>query len=185
MSSRLLAPLVSGLLAIAGAAASGGDVKVLPPAKREFQSPSGSHVLEVSGTAGWKSPYAQVELFSLSGGTRRSLWSKELPHRFGPGSAMVSDTGRVLLTDEWLKTPSPYAILLFAETGIEVARYSMLDISKVSGVPSSKLVTTARFGSWMSASPRAAVSRNAVILEAGKVRLELDLDSGRITRTGI
>ncbi|MBC7924672.1 MAG: hypothetical protein H7039_03360 [Bryobacteraceae bacterium] len=199
MSSRLPAPLVSGLLAIAGGAilvgtimigtivvgaASGGDVKVLPPVKREFLSPSGSHVFEVSGTAGWKSPYAHAELFSTSRGSRRSLWSKDLPHRFGPGSAIVSDTGRVLLIDEWLKTPSPYAVVLFAETGTEVARYSMQDIAQVSGVPSSKLVTTARFGPWMSALPRAEVSRNTVILEAGNVRLELNLDSGRIVRKG-
>lgn len=179
--------LVSGFAAVVSAstvagATSGRDAKALPPEFRTFPSPAGSYVLELRGPAGWKTPYAQAELFSVSTGGRRSVWSKTLQHRYGPGLAIVSDSGQVLLIDEWLKTPSPQAIVLFSNTGSEAARYSMPEIAAVSGVPSSKLVTAARAGVWMSSPPDAVFSRAVVVLEAGGVRLEINLNSGRLTK---
>lgn len=178
--SRAGLVLASGLLSVAG-----GDVRISPPLLRAFQSPAGSHVLEVRGTDGWKLPNALAELFSIGRGGRRTLWSKALPHRYGPWSAIVSDSGSVLLLDEWVKTPSQFALMLIDAAGTEIARYSMSDIAEVSGVPTSKLVTTARIGPWMSASPKPAFDRRVVMLEAGGVPLEIDLVSGRLTRTGI
>lgn len=161
--------------------AHGKDVKVLPPEVRSFESPSGAYVLEVLGTAGWKQPQARAELFSVSAEGRSRRWSAALPHRFGPGSAFVSDTGRVVMIDEWVKTPSQYAVALFAENGDMVSRHSMSDIATVSRVPASTLVTRARVGPWMSAAPALAPAQDSVAVEAGGVRLEISLDSGRIS----
>lgn len=94
---------------------------------------------------------------------------------------MVCDKGRVVLIDEWLKTPSPLAILLFSETGSEIVRYSMSEIATISGVPASTLVAKARVGTWMSDEPVAIYDRELAVLEAGGLRLDLHLRTGRLS----
>lgn len=176
--------LAGGLCASGPHAVHGRDVKVLPPEVRTFRSPAGTYLLEVRGRTNWKPPQAQAELFAIVGTERQKLWSRRLPHRYGPGTAFVTDAGRVLLIDEGIKTPSEYAVMLLDLGGDTVKRFSMSDIAVAAGVSEPDLITSARFGPWMSALPVPAPGREAMILEAGKVRLELSLDSGNVTRTG-
>jgi hypothetical protein len=163
-------------------AAHGRDTKLRPPELRSFASPSGTFVLEVRGPAGGASLQARAELFSAGAAGRQSLWSKPLPQRYGPGTAVVFDDGRVVLIDEWVKTPSPYALMLLAANGDTLVCHSMADIAAVSGVSTARLVTGATAGPWMSAPPERVAGRKALLVTAGKVRLELDLASGRLAR---
>ncbi len=185
MSERLRY-ILSGLLAVVGAlaltTAEGGDRNVLPSELRTFQSPSGAYVLEVQAVDAWKSPRSKAELFAVTAAGRRSCWSAVLPHRYGPGTAFVSDTGQVLLIDEWVKSLSDYAIVLYAKNGEVLARHPVADIEAVSGIHRADLVTRAHVGPWMSAPPVQSPQGDAVRLEAGGVPLEVNLLTGRITR---
>src|SRR5262245_9840853 len=87
------------------------DRITLPPASREFTSPSGKFVLVVSTKDSWKSPRATGELFS-AGANRTLLWSRELPQEYGPRFALVNDQGTVLMLDEWINVNTRYAILV-------------------------------------------------------------------------
>lgn len=178
--------LSRGLLAVIGAmlltTAQGRDRIEFPPELRSFPSPSGAYVLEVRAVDGGKQPKSHAELFLVNSEGRRSLWSAALPHRYGPGLAFVSDKGRALLIDEWMKTPSKYAVVLLAENGDTIARHSMSEIVALSGVPGSEVVTVARFGPWMSAPPALTPTQDSVRVEAGGVPLEISFYSGRISR---
>jgi hypothetical protein len=176
-----------GLLAVIGffmlTTAQSSDRIDLPPEVRLFQSPSGVYEFEVRAVDGWKQPQSEAELFAVGPDAgRRSLWRVALPHRYGPGLAFVTDAGRVLLIDEWMKTPSSYAVQLFAVDGEEIARHSMADIVALTGVPGSEIVTIARVGPWMSAPPTLSPTQDSVLVEAGGVPLAINLQTGHVSR---
>jgi hypothetical protein len=176
---RWLTAVVGALvLALAGA----GDRNVLPPPMRAFASPSGSFVLEVRALDAWQSPRAHAELIAVADGGRRSVWAADLRHRYGPGTAFVSDAGRVLLIDEWMRVLSEDALVLYDPTGRQVARHPVADIEAVSGVSRADLAQSARSGPWMSAPPTLLPGGSAVRVEAGGVRLSVDFDTGRLAR---
>ena len=187
MSDRLRY-IINSLLAVVGAlllaTAEGGDRNVLPPELRSFSSPSGAYVFEVRAVDAWKSPQSRVELFAVNADARRSCWAAVLPHRYGPGTAIVNDTGHVLLIDEWMQTLSDYAIVLYGQNGNLIARHSVSDIETVSGVHRADLATRARAGAWMSAPPKLSPTPDAVLFEAGGVALIVNLLTGRIERAG-
>lgn len=164
-------------------AAQSRDRIELPPEVRAFQSPSGAYVFEVRAIDRWKLPQSEAELFLVTPDAgRRSLWRAVLPQRYGPGSAFVTDAGRVLLLDEWMKTPSSHAVELFSQDGELIARHSMSEIVALSGVPGSEIVTVATVGPWMSALPAMSPTQDTVLVEAGGVPLEIDLHTGRISQ---
>lgn len=179
--------LFKGVLAAVGIfalppGASAGDAKALPPEFRTFHSRSGEYVLEIRGSKGWKQPLPQAELFREAPAGRVSRWTKALPHRFGPRFAFVSDKGQVMLFDEWLITPSPYAIAWLADNGDMRLQRSMAEISTAAGVSGRELVRRARCGPWMSAAPALSGNGNSILVEAGGIGLEVGFDSGLITR---
>ncbi len=159
------------------------DVKALPPEFRSFSSPAGAYVLELRGPRGWKPPQAQAELFAARPGGRRSVWTKPLPHRYGPALAVVSDEGLVLLLDEGLRSPGSLAVTVLARDGSEIARYSTSDIAKTAGVTMSGLIKSARVGIWMSAPPAMTPDGSAVVLDAAGLQLKVDLHSGQLSRS--
>ncbi|MGJ5820446.1 hypothetical protein [Paludibaculum fermentans] len=165
-------------------ASSQRDGKTLPPELRTFSSPAGAYVLELRGPEGWKRPQAQAELFAARPGGRRSVWTKTLPHRYGPALAVVSDQGVVLLIDEGVRTPGPLAAVIIARDGRETARYSTAEIAKLAGVTIVALAKSARVATWLSAPPAITSGGGVVVLEAASVPLELDLNSGHLRRTG-
>ena len=180
--------IINSLLAVVGAlmltTAEGGDRNILPPELRSFSSPSGAYVFEVRTVDAWKSPQSRVELFAVNADARRSCWAAVLPHRYGPGTAFVSDTGHVLLIDEWMKTLSDSAIMLYAKNGTLIIRHSVSDIETVSGVHRADLATRAHAGAWMSAPPKLSPSHDAVLLEGGGVPLVVNLLTGLLERAG-
>lgn len=162
--------------------AMGKDKKVRPPAQRRFASPSGTFALDVTGAVGWPSPQAHAELFAVAAGARRSLWSRPLPQRYGPALAVVSDEGTTLLVDEWIRTPSPYALVVIGVTGETIGAHSMADIAAASGVSPADLAARATDGPWMSAPPSLDPPSHRVVVEAGGIRLVVDLATAQLSR---
>ena len=184
MPDKHLSYVAIGLLVITAffpAVSHGSDLKALPPETRSFESPTGAYVLEIRAVDGWSQPSAGAELFRVDSADRSSRWFKVLPHRFGPGLAFVSDEGRVVLLDEWMKTPSEHAVVVVSTTGETVARHSMSEIGNAAGVATSVLVSKATVGPWMSAPPHFQPARDALEVEVAGVRLEINLRSGRIS----
>ena len=179
---RVLLGAVMAGPGVAGAGA-GADVKRLPAEQRQYVSPSARYRLAVAGPAGWSSPWAQAAFFVSEGAGQRQLWARTLAQRFGPGQVLVTDSGWVVMFDEGQKSPSEHAIELVGLDGQVAARYAVRDIARVSGVPLPEVIGRARFGAWMSAEPQLGPEQVSVVVEAGGVRLTLQLATGRLTRT--
>lgn len=158
------------------------DAKVLPPVFRSFTSDNKSFVLDIQGSAGWRSPYATAELFSVGRSGRVRIWSQKLPHRFGPSTALISDSGRVLLINEGMNTPSPRSLTLLDESGAEIARYSIQEIGAIAKVSVSEMLHSARSLMWMSAPVRPLWKRGIIEFEVAGVPLNLNLASGELSR---
>lgn len=160
----------------------GQDKKSRPPASRRFSSESGAFELEVTGADHWKTAQAHAEMFAVAPSGRRSAWSTPLPQRYGPALALVADNGGALLVDEWINTPSPYALMVIAPDGKTVCSHSMNDIAAASGVSSAQLAASAAAGPWRSARPIYLAKQDAVLIEAAGVRLHVDLKTGKLSR---
>lgn len=174
-----LATAIASLLPVAVPAL---DKKVLPPPRRSFASPSGRFELQLRSAQAAADPHVVAEMFRLDAAGRHSLWSRPLPQRLGPALALVSDEGATLLVDEWVKTPSPYALMVLGPGGETLGTHSMADIAAVSGHSMAELVARARSGPWMSAAPRRSDQPQRVLLQAGGVPLAIDLATAQLVR---
>jgi hypothetical protein len=72
------------------------------------------------------------------------------------------------------------ALVLYSQAGVQIARHSVTDIEAVSGVSRADLAERATSGAWMSAPPVLDPAGDAVIVEAGRVPLRVDLGTGRL-----
>lgn len=174
-----LVAVIASLLPVAVPAL---DKKVLPPPRRSFASPSGRFELQLRSAQAASDPHVVAEMFRLDTAGRHSLWSRPLPQRLGPALALVSDEGSTLLVDEWVRTPSPYALMVLGPGGETVGTHSMADIAAVSGLPMAELVARARSGPWMSDAPSRSAEPQRVSLHAGGVQLLIDLGTARLAR---
>lgn len=164
------------------AASSGQDEKSRPPASRRFASANGDFQLDVTSPDNWKTSRAHAEMFAVASSGRRSVWSTALPQRYGPALALVSSNGGVLLVDEWINTPSPYALMVLAPNGETVGSHSMNDIAAASGLSPAQLAASAASGPWRSAQPIYEAGQGVMLIEAGGVRLHVDLKTGKLSR---
>lgn len=162
--------------------AGGDDRNVPPPPERSFVSPAGNYRLEVRTPDAGQGILATASLMAVRPGGATAVWSATLPQRYGPGTAFVSDTGRVLLIDEWFRALSDYALVLYDVDGSVLARHPVADIEAASGLTRAELASRGRAGPWMSASPERAPSGDAVVVEAGGVRLLVSLETGALAR---
>lgn len=158
------------------------DKKVLPPPRRSFASSSGRFELVVHSPQPAADPHAMAEMFRIDATERRSLWSRPLPQRLGPALALVSDEGSTLLVDEWINTPSRYALMVLGPGGETLGTHSMADIAAVSGRPMAELAAHATSGPWMSAMPTRTADPQRIVLHAGGMRLSIDLATARLAR---
>jgi hypothetical protein len=164
------------------AAAAGQDKKTRPPAIRRFTADTGAFQLEVTSSNNWRTSQAHAEMFAVSSSGRRSVWSIPLPQRYGPALAVVAVSGGALLVDEWINTPSPYALMVIAPDGRTVSTHSMTDIATAAGLVPAQLTASAASGPWMSAPPVYLAVPDAMLIEAGGVRLRIDLKTGKLLR---
>ena len=145
----------------------------LPPLERRFGS---SFVLTVKTLDGWKTPLARATLADARGGVK---WEQELPHHHGSRRVLVTQSGQVLLVDEWINVLSRYALTLIAPSGVTVAQYSGEQLISALGVPRAAIRLHARLGAWMTVEPR--MDGDSVVFEAGGRRLVLRLADGQLS----
>ena len=97
-----------------------------PPATRIFVSPAGHYKLTIENRDNWQTQETVADLKEIEGDAARTAWQQTLPHRMGPRAALVTDNGEVVLIDEWINSPSPYALSEIDVRGTTIARYGLL-----------------------------------------------------------
>ncbi|WP_442777162.1 hypothetical protein [Sphaerotilus montanus] len=175
------------LLTAGGVSAAAGEVavvkadkRVLPPDRREFQSPSGRFVLTVSTSDHWATRTALAELVDVSGAARQPVWSQALPQQQGPRHVLVANSGAVVLIDEWINIPSPHALMLLSPEGKTLAHYGLDALIATLGVPRRTITAHNQLGVWLSRMPVFSPDESALVLAAGGRGLSLDMASGHL-----
>ena len=161
------------MVGLMGVSLMAADRMDLPPLERRFGS---GFVLTVKTLDGWKTPLARGTLADARGGVK---WERELPHHHGPRRVLVTQSGQVLLVDEWINVLSRYALTLIAPSGVTVAQYSGEHLISALGVPRAAIRLHARLGAWMTVEPK--VVGDSVLFEAGDRRLVLRLADGQLS----
>ncbi len=167
----------------------------LPPESREAASPSGRFVLSVSTPDAWKSKTATAELVEVDGDERRVVWTRKLPHEYGPRFTLVTDEGTVILLDEWINVASSRAITVIHPSGIHpsgihpsgihpsgnvIAQHAFAAIPEVLWIPGRELVAAARHGLWMTNPPTLGDDGKSVRAESGGRTLVIDAADGSL-----
>ncbi|MDP2834761.1 MAG: hypothetical protein Q8Q28_15975 [Pseudomonadota bacterium] len=152
----------------------------LPPPQRHFSSPSGRFVLTFS-SLDRRTPSVSAELVEVSGTRRRSLWSRLLPHEQGPRGALVSDSGAVVLLDEWINVVPRHAIMLIGPDGRTLALYSGEQLFAILNVPRKAISANARHGVWMSSEPIPSADGKTVEFRCARRSFTLQLADGKLT----
>ncbi|MDP2810069.1 MAG: hypothetical protein Q8O34_07965 [Rhodocyclaceae bacterium] len=159
------------------------DAIVLPPARREFQSPSGKFFLTLVSADNWKTFHALAELSALDGAVRRPVWQQSLPHEKGPRRVLVADSGAVVLLDEWINIPSRHALMLISPEGRTLAHYSIDELIATLDVSRKTISANARLGIWLSSVPVLSADGTAVEFRTAGRGLVLQLADGRLAVT--
>ncbi len=120
-------------------------------------------------------------MVEVSGIQRRSLWNRLLPHEQGPRSALVTDSGAVVLLDEWINVVPRHAIMLIGPDGRTPARYSGEQLFAILNVPRKAISANARHGVWMSSEPVPSADGKTVEFRCARRSFTLQLADGKIT----
>lgn len=161
------------MVGLVGVSLVAADRMDLPPTERRFGT---DFVLTVKTLDGWKTPLGRATLVDARGEVK---WERELPHHHGPRRVLVTQSGQVLLVDEWINVLSRYALTLIAPSGVTVAQYSGEHLISALGVPRAAIRLHARLGAWMTVEPR--MDGDSVFFEAGGRRLVLRLADGQLS----
>lgn len=157
------------------------DRITLPPVRKESQSPGGTYVFAVSTPDNWRSFFATGELFSLAGSSRRLLWSARLAQRYGPRFVLVSDSGVVLMIDEWMNVTSPYAVVIVDAANRPIAQHSTDTVQAALQIPMNRIVEMAAHGPWISVPPRFDGTGERVLVGAAGKTLIIRLSDGALS----
>ena len=170
----------AGLCLLLPSAFQGRDENVKPPLVRTFLSPSGKFRLEVRAKDEWRTAAAEAELFRLDPAKagQSSIWRITLPHRQGPGRALVNDLGQVALLDEWFRAAGDYAVVVIDGKGAVRRSHSFHDAARISQIAPDRLITTAKVGPWMSAEPVLDPAGATATLQAAGRPLRLHMATG-------
>ncbi|MEZ6075332.1 MAG: hypothetical protein R3C09_12575 [Pirellulaceae bacterium] len=159
------------------------DKRVLPDAIREFHSPSKNFRLVVVVEEKRTEPVVYAELYRKSdGGVEEDLiWRiDKLPHRLGPSRALVTEGGRVLLIDEWVNTPSSFALMAIEKNGTIKLTLSFADLAKLTGNSERSMAESAKFGAWRSLEPYLVPGKEIACLCTCSTPFHLDLTNGEV-----
>jgi hypothetical protein len=157
------------------------DRITLPNPRREFLAANGKYAFVVATQDGWKSPHGTGELFAVAGGNRTSIWAHELQQQFGPRFVLVSNTGTVLMLDEWINVATPRAIVIFDRSGKLVAQHSTEAVQAVVNVPMNDIVRLAKQGWWITEPPTLNSAGDQVRVATGGKRLDIRVADGRLS----
>ncbi|WP_430714064.1 hypothetical protein [Nodosilinea sp. AN01ver1] len=157
----------------------GRDAIPYPPLLRHDASPAGTYHLvltleqEAEGTR-----RTTASLFETRGDRCQQVWSRPLPHSYGPRLGLVNDSGTVILLDEWINVASPYAIVVMGADGEIKAQHSFDDIVTVTNQSRAEVVEQAAWGFWLSGNPELRRDGAQVSIPTAGGRLTLDLATG-------
>ncbi|MGB3136983.1 MAG: hypothetical protein WBG38_02640 [Nodosilinea sp.] len=147
-----------------------------PPLLRHEVSPAGSYHLVL--TLGQTAPgdrRTTASLFETTGDRCQQLWSQELPHSYGPRTALVNDTGTVVLLDEWINVASSYAIVVLGLDGEIRSQQGFDDIVQATGQTRAEVVGQAAQGFWLGGTPAFAEQGTQVSIPTAGGQLTLNL----------
>lgn len=164
---------------------SDGDAISIPPMKREFSSPDGRHKFTVFTSDNWASKKAKVKLVKITENSQILLWSKDLPHEYGPRHVIVNNQGRILLLDEWINVPSNYAIVLLDSKGEIISQYSFDKLQRFLNISRAEIVEKAKEGWWIASTPTLDTSSNASSVGVAGKLLTIHLNDGHITSSDL
>lgn len=157
------------------------DRITLPDARREFTSRSGNFSFVVFTRDGWQSLRGTGELSSVAGSTRTPVWSADLSQQYGPRFVIVSDTGTVLMLDEWINVSTPYAVVLRDRNNRQIAQHSTDAVQATLQVPMNEVTRLAKYGWWITAPPVLTSAGDAVRVETGGKALTIRLSDGQLS----
>lgn len=138
-------------------------------------------MLVVSTDDDWKSRAANGELFDRAAFGKPGLWRHRLPQELGPRRGWVSDTGAVLLVDDWINGPSPHALMLIGPDGSTLAQSSIDQLIALLGVSRRTVAEHAKLGAWLSSEPQFMSDGASMLLQAGGRELVLNLSGGSLS----
>ncbi|PSR17138.1 hypothetical protein C8255_14120 [filamentous cyanobacterium CCP3] len=159
----------------------GRDAIPYPPLLRHEVSPGGTYHLvltleqEADGTR-----RTVASLFETMGDRCQQVWSRRLPHSYGPRLGLVNDRGTVVLLDEWINVASPYAIVVMEADGEVKAQHSFDDIVAITDGSRAEVVEQAAQGFWLSGYPELNRDGAQVSIPAAGGHLTLDLATGEL-----
>lgn len=170
------------------AGASGGaaprvvrDVISRPPSPRQFVSPSGRFRLVLQLALPQRPPRVVAELFDDGGGAPgRSVWQQQLPHEWGPRTALITDEGRVVLVDEWINVASRRALTLLDLQGKTQLVYSAEQIFDLLAVPRRSISGAATAGVWRTGEPLLSADGLWVEIRSAGRKLRLSTTTGQL-----
>jgi hypothetical protein len=158
------------------------DAISVPPSPRQFESPSGKHILVLTNLP--DRLRTSAELFQIGARApsgRQLVWRQVLPHERGPREALVTDDGMVVLVDEWINVVSVRAVTVLGVDGRAVAQYPAEQLFAMLSVPRRSISSAAKFGIWMSHEPALSQDGRSVEFRSAGKRLTLTLSDGRMT----
>ena len=158
----------------------GQDALPLPPALRHGASPSGDYHLVLTLAEAEGRRYTIASLYAATEDLCQQIWSQPLPHSYGPRLALVSDTGTVVLLDDWINVASPRAIVVLNRAGAVMAQHSFDDIVAATGQSRAAVVDQAAQGFWLAGNPEINRAGSHLSIPAAGGQLTLDLTDGEI-----
>jgi hypothetical protein len=155
-----------------------------PPAKRIFVSPAGRYKLIIENRDNWQTQEVVAALEEIVGVATRTVWQQALPHRMGPRAALVTDNGDVVLIDEWINSPSPYALSEIDVRGTTIAQYSLDQLIAALAVGRRAVSDNAHVGIWMSSPPVLRSDGASVEFRCAGKKFSLRLSDGALSIEG-
>jgi hypothetical protein len=174
---------------MAQAGASGGaapkvvrDVISRPPSPRQFVSPSGRFRLVLQLAQPERPPRVDARLLDDRGAAPgQPVWQQQLPHEWGPRTALVTDEGRVVLIDEWINVASRRALTLIDAHGKTQVVHSAEQVFKLLAVPRRSIADAATAGVWRTGEPLLSADGQSVEIRSAGRKLRLATASGQLT----
>ena len=149
-----------------------------PPAQRTFLSANGEKYRLLINTVAHRAE--AVLQIHTSSAESQILWTKTLPHAFGPRSVIVGARGNVLLLDEWIKVVGDYAAMLIDVSGEVVASHSFHDIVAATGGNHTPIIQKSGLSAWMAGPPALSNDGRFVVVATGDTRIRISLDDGSL-----
>ena len=175
-----LCVLVFWIVGATGMAQATDQVPV-PPAREDFASPSGAFLFRLEAPPDFQTGRSFGLLHAVEDGVARLLWRREMPHAWRARRVLVSDSGRVLLLDDWFNTRNRYAVVVMSPDGALVASHAFDALPEALEAPVPAIVRAAQQGIWIGGHPEIAPDGEVALVPAAGKHLAIDLRDGSLS----